>query len=109
MAPVNHHMLLAYSDEVFWNIGPCVGIALHLLGVSALLRNLPVTQVTGRIGNSIKFLAGGSFSVYVLHYPILHLLDALFDTNMRFAGLFLLLLTLLSCYIFAGLFERPLL
>lgn len=107
IAPVSHHALLAYSDEVLWNsvIGACV--ALHLLGVRhiALDRSGAAPGPAARL---VRWVAGASFSIYVVHYPTLHLLDATLPETLPGYNLWLLALTLGTCFAFATLFERPL-
>lgn len=107
LAPVSHHALLAYSDEVLWNsvIGACV--ALHLLGV----RHIAVAgagAAPGLATRLVRWVAGASFSIYVVHYPTLHLLDATLPETLPGYNLWLVVLTLAICFAFAALFERPL-
>ncbi len=61
---------LMFSQNWIWNgfIGLCT--AMHLLGMARLL-----SGITWR-GAALRWAAGASFSVYVIHYPVLHLLDA---------------------------------
>ncbi|TDK41071.1 sterol desaturase family protein [Antarcticimicrobium luteum] len=107
LAPVSHHALLAYSDEVLWNtvIGACV--ALHLLGVRHIADGRAST-VPGIAARTVRWVAGASFSIYVVHYPTLHLLDATLPETLPGYDLWLLGLTLGTCFAFAALFERPL-
>ncbi|WP_433990433.1 acyltransferase family protein [Sulfitobacter sp. TBRI5] len=106
-APYSHHAVLAYSDEVLWNTVIAVGVALHLAGVKNIAdRRAPRPE--GRATGAIRWVAGASFSIYVMHYPTLHLLDATLPENLPAYDLWLLTLTLLVCFGFASLFERPL-
>ncbi|PWJ15031.1 acyltransferase family protein [Jannaschia seohaensis] len=79
--------------------------ALHLLGVAALLRDRAV-----RDRPWLRWAAGGTFSLYVVHQPVLHALRVRFDgmgeTLARDAALALATLTI--CLVFAALFERTL-
>lgn len=104
LAPeVNFRALLRFSDEFLWNglIGILVG--LHLIGMAILLKDGPT--VSARL---IQWLAGASFSIYVTHYPALHLLHASLPSHMPLRDLSLLLGALAVGLIFAEAFERPL-
>ena len=93
---------LRFSDEFLWNWVLAAAVAMHLAGVMALARS---DTVLG--GLVIRWLAGASFSIYLVHYPVLTFLDALLPA---FGGrqLGLLLGTLVVCLAFASVFERPL-
>lgn len=57
----------------------------------------------------LRWLAGGSFSLYLVHYPVLQVLAALGLAIETLAGDALLPgLTLAICYGFAAVFERRL-
>lgn len=107
LAPYSHHALLGYSDEVLWNSLIAIAIALHLLGVSQIAAQR-AARPEGRGARAIRWVAGASFSLYVMHYPTLHLLDATLPETLPFYDLWLLGLTLTVCFGFAALFERPL-
>ncbi len=105
--PVSHHAVLGYSDEVLWNTVIAVGVAVHLAGVKHIAdRRAPRPE--GRATRAIRWVAGASFSIYVMHYPTLHLLDATLPETLPAYDLWLLTITLLVCFGFAALFERPL-
>ncbi|MEM9636647.1 MAG: sterol desaturase family protein, partial [Pseudomonadota bacterium] len=107
LAPLNHHILLGYSDEVLWNMVIAVCVALHLAGVKNIAdRRAPRPE--GMSVRSIRWIAGASFSIYVMHYPTLHLLDATLPEDLPAYDLWLLTLTLAVCFAFAAVFERPL-
>ena len=106
LAPNDHHAVLVYSNEVLWNTVIAVCLALHLVGVrhlAATWENRPERA----LAKSIRWVAGGSFSLYLMHYPTLHLLDATLPETMPGYQLWLLGLTLAICFGFAALFERP--
>ena len=96
-----------YSDEVIWNTALAGLVALHLIGAAALLSDLR-QSFTGRPARLIRWIAGASFSLYVMHYPVLHLLDATLPETLPAYNLWLLGLTLAACFGFAQVFERPL-
>lgn len=99
--------VLYFSDEVFWNLIIALCVAAHLLGVSQLSSRMKIRE-TGSLAKSVRWFAGASFSVYVMHYPTLHLLDATLPVTLPGYDLVLLGLTLAVCFGFAALFERPL-
>ena len=105
-ADIDAAMVLRFSNEPLWNYYLGVLVSLHLLGVAGLLKSdqdLPMSL-------EIKWLAGASFSIYLIHYPLLQTLSVL-----PLGGLegwsreaVVLGITFLSCFAFASLFERPL-
>lgn len=107
VAPLSHHSLLGYSDEVLWNSLIAVFVALHLVGVSRLTEDW-APRPDSRAVRAVRWIAGGSFSLYVMHYPTLHLLDATLPESLPLYDLWLLGATLAICLGFAALFERPL-
>ncbi len=98
---------LAFSDEFLWNglIGALFTI--HLIGVYEWMKLRPKTP---KFGRAIRWLAGGSFSLYLVHYPVLQFLGAgLPETAHLWVNHAILLgLTIVICYLFAAIFERPL-
>jgi peptidoglycan/LPS O-acetylase OafA/YrhL len=105
--PMNHKAAFGYSDEVLWNTLLALLVAMHLIGMMALLARVSL-RTDGRTARAVRWLAGGSFSLYVMHYPTLHLLDATLPPDLPGLHLWMLLLTLAVCFGFAALFERPL-
>lgn len=105
--PLNYRVVLGYSDEVLWNLVIALCIALHLWGVQSILARQRVVSESA-VARSIRWVAQGSFSLYVMHYPTLHLLDASLPETLPFYDLWLLGLTLLVCFGFASVFERRL-
>ncbi len=101
---LEHTGALGFSDEFLWNAVLGLLITVHLLGVAAIARddihNMPV----------IRWLAGGSFSLYLVHYPLLQFLSpALGDFGQSPTGHIVLLIASFGiCYLFAELFERSL-
>jgi len=105
--PQSHHGLLVYSDEVLWNSVIALFTAVHLIGVHRLAAQMP-RWPEAALAKSIRWIAGGSFSLYLVHYPTLHLLDATLPETLPAYNLWLLGITLAICFAFAALFERPL-
>lgn len=97
---------LRFSNEVIWNslLALCVGV--HLLGVASLMR----VRVTLPGGRAIRWLAAGSFSIYLVHYPLLQILGpALPEAGVAFVDdMILVSAVTLACLAFAQVFERTL-
>lgn len=95
---------LRFSDEFLWNTLIGALVAYQFIGMVPLL-----AQATfGRLGISIRWLAGASFSIYVIHYPALQLVDAALPETLPLRHLVLLASVLAICFLFAQLFERRL-
>ncbi len=100
--------LVRFSDEPIWNLVIGGLFALHLYAVGRLMAGSerPVTKAS----QAIKWIAGGSFSIYLVHYPLLMLLDV-FIPDFAPAPLHHLVLfvaVMAACLLFAQVFERPL-
>ena len=105
LAPMPPHTL-RFSDEFFWNGFVGLGFALHLLGCAAVM---PDTAEDAQ-ARMIRWLAGGSLSLYLMHYPLLQFLGpGLPKSGLAVIDDMLLLgITLLACLAFAQVFERTL-
>lgn len=98
--------LLRFSDEFLWNALIGGLFAAHLYAMGILLHQ---TGDACGIARTIRWLAGASFSVYLVHYPALQLMDAaLPDAPGLARDLVLISATLAACLAFARIFERPL-
>lgn len=93
-------MVLRFSDEFVWNMITGALTACHIVGVAALAP----AQCAERFW--IRWAAGASFSVYVTHYPALHLLDAILPDEARYDAV-LFAGSVLVGIAFAAVFERP--
>lgn len=95
---------LRFSDEFVWNTLLATLVTAHLAGMAALSANGAT-----RLERPVRWLAGGSFSLYLVHYPALQFFAA---AGIAGAGLVsdagLVIVTCAFCYVFAALFERPL-
>jgi peptidoglycan/LPS O-acetylase OafA/YrhL len=101
----DYRLLLRFSDEVLWNTMLAAGVTAHLWGMAGLLRDAALA----RLARPAAWLAGGSFSLYLVHYPLLQLADAVLPEAggvLRDAGLLALVTAL--CLVFAAVFERTL-
>lgn len=97
---------LRFSDEFLWNGILAIGVGVHLIGAATLLHAEPTAQRSARI----KWLAGGSFSLYLMHYPFFQFLGpALPDSGLPLLDdVVLFTVTVLFCLAFAQVFERTL-
>ncbi|MEM8753793.1 MAG: acyltransferase family protein, partial [Pseudomonadota bacterium] len=99
---------LRFSDEFLWNALLGALVVVHLIGVRSLGAVRPDRKPGW--GRPATWLAGATFSIYLVHYPALQLLDALIPQDaapiLRDAGL--LLGALGVSLIFAQAFERTL-
>jgi peptidoglycan/LPS O-acetylase OafA/YrhL len=99
---------LGFSDEFIWNAALGLLGAAHVLGAVRLSADWP--SPGARVTSAIRWLARGSFSLYVVHYPLMQFLSAAFPgahvSGVKQAAL--LLSVFAGCYVFAALFERTL-
>ena len=61
-----------------------------------------------KFGPSIRWLAGGSFALYLVHFPIMHFVGAILPGNvdMAWRQVLVLILPIIAAYAFAELSER---
>ncbi|TLM76966.1 acyltransferase family protein [Microbulbifer harenosus] len=105
--PLHPYFDLRFSDEPLWNNFLGLLVTLHLMGVAGLTRNYQPTKLSRSVS---AWLSGGSFSLYLVHFPVMQLLCVLFlpQYSSWTSDAILLLITIATCYLFAGAFERPL-
>lgn len=94
---------LRYAREALWNMVIAFGIAVHLIGMASVAPDLPAVLRRG-----VRWLAGASFSIYVMHYPVLHLMDAVLPEDIALKPVLFIAVPLGVCLLFAALFERSL-
>jgi len=98
---------LRLSNEFLWNAVIGVMFSCHLLGAALWMGQARAKPKTDRV---VKWLAGGSFSLYLVHYPVLSFLEVTLPSTglllLDHAILFALMMA--TCYLFAEAFERPL-
>jgi peptidoglycan/LPS O-acetylase OafA/YrhL len=99
-APLNYRMILAFSDEFVWNALLGAMTALHVMGMARLLQGYQGSHPR------IRWWAGASFSIYVTHYPALHLIDAIFPAETLARDGLLVVGSILVGLLFAQVFER---
>ncbi len=100
-----HMGSFGFSDEFVWNGLLGLLVSAHLLGAAGLAQ-----RGEARERPAIRWLAGGSFSLYLVHYPVLQFLSpAMAGRPAELMGdLMLLGVTLAVCVTFAAMFERTL-
>ena len=94
------HVVLGFSDEFLWNAMIGAMTAVHVMGMARLLSARQADSAR------VRWWAGASFSIYVTHYPALHLIDAAFPQETLARDGLLLGGSILVGLIFAALFER---
>lgn len=101
--------LLNFSNEFIWNNFLGLLAAAHFLGVAALYRNAGEAS-RPRLAGAIRWLAGGSFSLYLLHYPVIQFAEAMMPHGWPqiVRHPLLLAVALVACFALAALFERRL-
>lgn len=97
---INLNASFGFSDEFVWNGFLGLLTVTHIIGMSRL------TAHARADAKAIRWLAGGSFSLYVTHYPLLHFFDAALPDSAGRAAL-MLAGTLIAGLLFAAIFERP--
>ncbi|MEZ5667663.1 MAG: acyltransferase [Alphaproteobacteria bacterium] len=103
--------LLNFSDEFVWNGLLGLLAAAHIVGVAALAARRPAADAApGVAARAIRWGSGASFSLYLIHYPVLQFFGAAVpaDLPMALRHLALLAATVAVCLAAAALFERPL-
>ncbi len=100
--------MFGFADEFLWNNLLAILFASHFLGVYFLAKQ--ASWVSTRIEQSIRWLAGATFSIYLFHYPILTLLHAIpvYDAANPAHYIGAGLVTLIACFLLAELSERRL-
>jgi len=95
---------LWFSNSFIWNTLIAALFMLHLVGMALLMRSVRME----RVGRVVRWLAGASFTLYVLHYPLLQFIHVLLPADMLWRPLVHLVLVLVICFAVAELTERRL-
>ncbi len=98
---------LRFSDEFVWNALVGLLVAVHFRGVWHLCEQAS-RDVSKKAERAIRWLAGATFSIYVVHYPVMQMLDVILPETLMMRQAVLLGLVLLACFAFAEFFERRL-
>lgn len=103
------NVLMNFSNEFVWNNFIALLAAAHFLGMAALARRR-AGHPGARTAMAIRWLAGGSFSLYLVHYPVLQFSEAVMpnDWPQMVRHPLLLAIALGACFLVAELFERRL-
>ncbi|WP_308917173.1 acyltransferase family protein [Jannaschia sp. LMIT008] len=103
LGPVRHDHVFDFAQEVLWNALIAAALALHLLGMAR------VAPVLGEAATrAVRWWAGASFSIYVVHYPVMHLMDAVLPEDLPIKAVLFVVLPILAGLAFAEAFERTL-
>ncbi len=83
-----------------------VAVSLHLIGAASLLRRVPA--LFERTGPAIKWLAGGSFTLYLVHQPLILMFSAFLHPveDHVIEAATLLVACLILCFLLAEVAER---
>ena len=103
-------LLFRFSDEFLWNTLLAGLVAVNFVGVAALSKAEKVPRVSEKVRRFLVWGAGGSFSLYLVHYPLLQFVGSALKGYQQLPGHDALLLVLVFALsmAFAGLFERRL-
>lgn len=100
--------MIGPSDTFAWAAILGVLTSLHILGMSALLQGKDTATTQIPFESAIRWLAGGSFALYLVHFPVMHFAAAYLpggvDAAWRQAAL--LAVPCVVAYLFAELTER---
>ncbi|MBL8584165.1 MAG: acyltransferase [Rhizobiaceae bacterium] len=107
MEPDILRAVLGFSDEFLWNLLIGALVSIHLRAMWRLSRTWPATEQSWP-ANAIRWLAGASFSIYLVHYPVMQFADAVLPDTVPLRPWLLLGATLGACFFFAEAFERSL-
>lgn len=83
-----------------------IAVVLHLLGAASLLRSAP--PLFARTGATIKWMAGGSFTLYLIHQPLILIFSAFLHPveNHIPMAVILFFACFALCYLLAEVAER---
>ena len=84
-------------------------MVLHFIGMNRLLRDAAPVD-TGRFARTVRYFSGASFSIYLLHYPLLHFFAPILRPILPgvVSDVALLGVTIAICLSVAAVFERTL-
>ena len=107
--PIYDAGLYERADRFLWHWLVGVLVTVHLAGVAVMLKSWTFT-VPMRLEKAIRWLAGGSFSIYLIHYPAMQFTDAVLTgpQDNPYRAAILGLSSLAICFLFASVFERRL-
>ena len=103
LGPVRHDHVFDFAQEALWNGVIAAALALHLLGIARVAPNLGEAAT-----RAVRWWAGASFSIYVVHYPVMHLMDAAFPEDLFAKAVLFVAIPIAAGLAFAEAFERTL-
>ena len=99
---------LWFSNEFIWNLIIAKLVAFHLVGMSVLFKSHQ-DDVSELLSRPIRWCAGATFTIYIVHYPALQFIDAVLpELSILLRHILMLLLVLGVCFLFAEVSERRL-
>ncbi len=101
--------MIGPSDTFIWSTLLGVLTSLHILGVATLFAKAPeATSVRPLTERVIRWLAGGSFALYLVHFPVMHLFGAILPGSVEapWRQAALIILPCIIAYMFAEVTER---
>ncbi len=103
----DYYKTLRFSNEFIWNALIGILFAAHIYGAKIIMEKSTTPMI---LAGKIKWLAGATFSIYLIHYPALQLFKGVLPNfnNNAVNDILLLASTLITCFIFAHFFERKL-
>ncbi|MBM2576357.1 acyltransferase [Jannaschia sp. Os4] len=103
LGPVRHRQAFDFAQEAAWNALLAAGLALHLVGMARVAPRLGTAAA-----RAVRWWAGASFSIYVVHYPVMHLMDAVLPEDVPAKAVLFVALPIAAGLAFAQVFERTL-
>ncbi|MEM7327978.1 MAG: acyltransferase [Pseudomonadota bacterium] len=100
--------MIGPSDTFAWAAVLGMLTSLHILGMATLLHNRAKTPSGLPFEAAIRWLAGGSFALYLIHFPVMHFAAAYLpgSVDARWRQAAVLIVPCLVAYVFAELSER---
>ncbi|NQY14220.1 MAG: acyltransferase [Henriciella sp.] len=100
--------MLRHSDTFAWSFILGILTSLHILGVAALLQSREVSDSPIAGETSIRWLAGGSFALYLVHFPVMHFMAAILPGGVEavWRQAAVLIAPCVIAYLFAEITER---
>ena len=99
--------LLGPSDTFLWSAVLGVLTGAHVLGAAAVFSG-EAKLVGARLETAVRWVAGGSFALYLIHFPVMHFAGALLPGGVEdvWRQSLVLLIPILISYVFAEVSER---
>ncbi len=98
---------IGFSDTFVWSALLGVLTSAHILGMASLCQSISVPKdLTSE--RAIRWLAGGSFALYLIHFPVMHFAAAILPgaVDAGWRQMLVLLVPVVVAYAFAEMSER---